>query len=71
VSLSALPAICLCLFFMCDVFFFGTARSIDSHMSARMEGIEAMLPGKEIGRARAIGGAAAAREKGLEATGLS
>jgi len=28
---------CRCLFFMCEVFFFGTALNIDSHMSLRIE----------------------------------
>jgi hypothetical protein len=32
-SFKALPAICRCRFFMCDVFFFGTARRTDSHIS--------------------------------------
>lgn len=30
-SFNAFPAYCLDLFFICEVFFFGTARSIDSH----------------------------------------
>lgn len=38
-SFSPLPAICLCLFFMCDVFFFGTARRIDSHKPSINPGI--------------------------------
>lgn len=29
-SFNAFPAICRCLFFICDVFFFGTARRTDS-----------------------------------------
>jgi hypothetical protein len=38
-SFNALPAICLCLFFMCDVFFLGTALSIPSHRSESSPGI--------------------------------
>ena len=34
---NALPAICRCLFFMCDVFFFGTARRMPSHISRKIE----------------------------------
>lgn len=41
-SFNALPAICLCLFFMCDVLFLGTARSIDSQMPDRMPETPAM-----------------------------
>lgn len=37
-SLSALPAICRERFFECDVFFFGTARRIDSQMSPSSDG---------------------------------
>lgn len=37
-SLSPFPAICLCLFFMWEVFFFGTARSIESQISDRISG---------------------------------
>ena len=31
-SFKAFPAYCLCLFFICEVFFFGTALSIDSQI---------------------------------------
>ena len=34
---GSLPAICRCLFFMCEVFFLGTARSTDSHISPSHE----------------------------------
>ena len=37
-SFNALPARNLCRFFLCDVFFFGTARSIDSHSPLSIEG---------------------------------
>ena len=47
-SLIPLPAMNLCLFFMCDVFFFGTARSTDSHMSPSSDGIAA-IDAKGIG----------------------
>lgn len=33
-----MPAICRLRFFECDVFFFGTARKIDSQMSPRRDG---------------------------------
>jgi len=36
-SFKALPAICLWRFFMCEVFFFGTARSTESHSSCRKD----------------------------------
>lgn len=38
-SFKALPAICLCLFFICEVFFLGTAFSMPSHMSPNIEGM--------------------------------
>ena len=38
-SFSAFPAYCLCLFFIWDVFFFGTAFSIDSHNPSTRPGI--------------------------------
>ena len=38
-SFRALPAICLCRFFICDVFFFGTAFSMPSHISWSSEGM--------------------------------
>lgn len=38
-SFKALPAYCLCRFFMWEVFFFGTARSIDSQISLKMDGM--------------------------------
>lgn len=47
-SFRALPAICLCLFFMCEVFDFGTALSIPSHMSPKIEGIPATMLGIAI-----------------------
>lgn len=34
-----MPAICRCRFFICEVFFFGTARRTDSHISVRIPGI--------------------------------
>lgn len=37
-SLNALPARNLWRFFLCEVFFFGTARIIDSHISASIAG---------------------------------
>lgn len=49
-SLSALPAICLCLFFMCDVFFFGTARNTDSQMSDTSDGIGMTIAGSSDSR---------------------
>ena len=45
-SLSAFPAINLERFFMCDVFFFGTARSTESHMSEKIEGIGMNMAGR-------------------------
>ena len=50
-SLNALPAICLCLFFMCDVFFLGTAFRIDSQISSRMDGIDGRPSWKPTGTA--------------------
>lgn len=47
-SFRAFPAICRCLFFMCDVFFLGTARSIPSHMSPSRDGIFEMAAGMAI-----------------------
>lgn len=35
-SSRALPAICRCLFRECDVFFLGTARNTESHISSRV-----------------------------------
>lgn len=37
-SFKALPAYCLWRFFICDVFFFGTARSMEPQISDRKEG---------------------------------
>lgn len=37
-SFNALPAMNLERFLLCDVFFFGTARRIDSHISASNDG---------------------------------
>ena len=51
-SFNALPAICLCLFFMCDVFFLGTALRIDSQMSSRIDGIDGRPSWKPTGTAR-------------------
>lgn len=39
-SLSAFPAICLCLFLACDVFFFGTAFKMPSQITSSMSGME-------------------------------
>lgn len=44
-SLSALPAICRCLFFMCDVLLLGTARRMPSQMSPSSEGSDWMAAG--------------------------
>jgi hypothetical protein len=44
-SFNALPANCRCLFFICDVFFFGTARSIPSHISKMAPGIFKLMAG--------------------------
>lgn len=41
-SFRPLPASCLCLFFIWDVFFFGTARSIDPHIPWSKDGNVAM-----------------------------
>jgi hypothetical protein len=49
-SLSALPAICRCLFLECDVFFLGTAFKMPSQMPSR-------IPGRD-GRLREIAGMA-------------
>lgn len=38
ISFNALPAICRCRRFMCEVFFLGTARRMDSQMSVRNDG---------------------------------
>ena len=38
-SLSAFPAMNRWRFFLCDVFFFGTARNTDSHSPSRIDGI--------------------------------
>lgn len=54
-SFNALPAICLCRFFMCDVFFFGTARSIDSQMPDRSPETPAMAAMAGAGRRSATG----------------
>ena len=51
-SFRALPAICLCLFFECDVFFFGTALSIPSQMPSRRDGIEGRPSWNAAGTAR-------------------
>jgi hypothetical protein len=51
-SFNALPAICLCLFFICDVFFLGTALRIDSQISSRMDGNDGRLSWKPTGTAR-------------------
>lgn len=51
-SLSAFPAICLCLFFECDVFFFGTALRIPSQIPSSSDGMD--------GRFRDIAGRAMA-----------
>ena len=48
-SFRAFPAMNLCRFLRCDVFFLGTARSIDSHIPESMEGSL---------RAKVVGGAA-------------
>jgi len=37
-SFIPFPAICLCLFFICEVFFFGTALSTDSHIPSSNPG---------------------------------
>jgi len=50
-SFNALPAICLCLFFICEVFFLGTAFRIDSQISSRIEGNEGRLSWKPTGTA--------------------
>lgn len=51
-SLSALPAICLCRFLECDVFFFGTALRIPSHIPSSNDGMDGRF--KDIaGRAMA------------------
>lgn len=51
-SLSAFPAICLCLFLECDVFFFGTALRIPSHIPSSNDGMDGRF--KDIaGRAMA------------------
>jgi hypothetical protein len=50
-SFKALPAICLCLFFMCEVFFLGTALRMPSHMSPSNEGMLEMAAGIAIARA--------------------
>lgn len=44
-SFSALPANCLCLFFICEVFFFGTARSMPSHISEMASGMFKVIAG--------------------------
>ena len=44
-SFRALPAICLCRFFICDVFFFGTAFRMPSHISSSSEGMFWMAAG--------------------------
>ena len=44
-SFRPLPAICLCRFFICDVFFFGTAFRIPSHISSSSEGMFWMAAG--------------------------
>jgi hypothetical protein len=53
-SFSALPAICLCLLFICDVFFLGTALRIPSQIPSRISGID--------GRSWKPAGMAAARD---------
>ncbi|KAI0440953.1 hypothetical protein F4803DRAFT_442964 [Xylaria telfairii] len=49
-SFKALPAICLCLFFMCDVFFLGTALRMPSHMSPSNEGMLEIAAGIAMAR---------------------
>ena len=44
-SFNALPANCLCLFFICDVFFFGTARNMPSHISEIAPGMFKVIVG--------------------------
>lgn len=51
-SFKALPAICLCLFLECDVFFFGTALSIPSQMPSSRDGIEGRPSWNPAGMAR-------------------
>lgn len=48
-SFKALPAICLWRFFMCDVFFFGTARRTDSQISETREGMGIVIAGSSAG----------------------
>ena len=44
-SFSAFPANCRCRFFMCEVFFLGTARSTPSQMSDIMSGMFSVMDG--------------------------
>jgi hypothetical protein len=44
-SFNALPANCLCLFFICEVFFFGTALNIPSHISEMTPGMFKVMVG--------------------------
>lgn len=55
-SFNALPAICLCLFFMCEVFFLGTALSIDSQIPSRSDGSDGRFRCIEAGTANTIDG---------------
>ncbi|OAA57450.1 hypothetical protein SPI_07109 [Niveomyces insectorum RCEF 264] len=57
-SFSALPAICRCRFFMCEVFFLGTARRIDSQMSPSNDGNDGSNDGHESEMAGRRGAAA-------------
>lgn len=53
-SLSAFPARNRCLFFMCDVFFLGTARSIESQRPVKIFGSLKVKAGKAATRRRLI-----------------
>jgi len=55
-SFSAFPAICLCLFFICDVFFFGTAFNIPSQIPSRIDGNDGSPSWKDTGTASAKDG---------------
>jgi len=54
-SFRAFPANCRCLFFICDVFFFGTAFSIPSHISEMIPGTLMVMAGMAMDAEREVG----------------
>jgi hypothetical protein len=68
-SFNALPAICLCRFFMWEVFFFGTARSKPSHISRNTSETEANAARGNASGDENAAGASIRRITGVESSG--